>query len=160
MRVSRNPTGYLPDLLGLATGERVLGFTLGKLTAEEIAEMDSRRRAAVMALDYPAPTRDGLLRHLRVYPDSRQEVEEVAAMYGIDLGVEVRRAAVMATRIGKAPKRAAALAGVSKHRRTNEQVVADVLALNDRGMIESAIADALNLSDRRVREIVRGRLGV
>ena len=39
-------------------------------------------------------------------------------------------------------------------RATTRTTEAEVLALRDRGLVPSAIADALNLSDRRVRSIL------
>jgi DNA-binding NarL/FixJ family response regulator len=42
-----------------------------------------------------------------------------------------------------------------RQRRSTPNVKAQVLELHSRGAVEAAIADTLNLSDRRVREIIR-----
>lgn len=108
----------------------------------------------VHVLDYRAPTRAELLRHLERFGDA-EAVYEVAAWYGIDLGADGTAAIVAQARNAKAPKRAAVEAGVSKFRRTSPELVAQVLELHGRGMRKAPIADALNLPERRVARIIR-----
>jgi hypothetical protein len=76
-------------------------------------------------------------------------------MYGIELGPDARRAAVRLARESIAPKRAAAARGVSKYRRTSDQLVGDVIDLHRQGLVALAISEQLNLSPRRVRQIIR-----
>jgi hypothetical protein len=80
-----------------------------------------------------APTVQALQRHAQRF--GPEGVNEIAEVYG-DL------TAVPAS------------VGPKRMRRTGLSLRSQVLALRDRGIVPSAIADTLNVSDRRVREIL------
>jgi hypothetical protein len=84
---------------------------------------------------FPTPSAEALRRHGDRY--GVEGVAETAAAFGIDLRVKRDRAR---------PKR---------QRRTSANLKAQVLQLHTRGMVPTAIADVLNVSDRRVKELLR-----
>ena len=70
-----------------------------------------------------------------------ESVRETAA----ELGVELSRSTVTPAR--KAPK---------FRRRTTASLTRDVREMRGRGVVVTAIADSLNISDRRVKELIKG----
>jgi len=95
----------------------------------QLRKIDTRGRSTLLA----TPTGDGLHKHAQRFgPD---QVRETAKLYGIDM------------RVRSTPK-------VKRQRRTSADLTAQVVELHARGVVEAAIADTLNVSDRRVGEIL------
>jgi hypothetical protein len=86
---------------------------------------------------FDAPSSEALHRHAERF--GPEFVKETAGLFGVDLRNVSARA--------KSPEK--------RTRRTTETFKAKVLNLHARGVISAAIADTLNVSDRRVKEILR-----
>jgi hypothetical protein len=84
---------------------------------------------------FRVPSRESLFRHADRF--GSDGVAETASVYAIDMRVK---------RDAARPKR---------RRRTSASLRAEVLELRGRGVVPLAIASVLNVSDRRVREILR-----
>jgi hypothetical protein len=110
----------------------------------ELAKAQQRRRKQSSGLDansiywrmfFKPPTVEAFHRHAERF--GPELVRDTAAAFGIDL---------RARNTAAKPKR---------QRRTGPSLKSQVLELRGRGIMPTAIADALNISDRRVREILR-----
>ena len=86
---------------------------------------------------FDAPSPEALHRHAQRFGPAM--VKETVAVFGVDL-----------RNVVAAPKTTG-----KRTRRTTETLKAKVLNLHERGVIPAAIADQLNVSDRRVKEILR-----
>ena len=118
----------------------------GELQAarERSKDRATRRRQIVDANEalfwsrYESPKVEKLHRHMERY--GSECVAETAAVFGLDLSQAVKRAAK--------PK-------PSSQRRTTITLRQQVLDLKDRGVIPGGIANVLNISERRVRQLLK-----
>ena len=85
-----------------------------------------------------SPTEEAFRKHRHSH--GGEGIAEVAGSY------DLKAAAREAKRLEPKAKR---------NRRTNAELRAEVLALHERGLVPTAIADVLNLSDRRVKTLVQ-----
>ncbi|HEY2371391.1 MAG TPA: hypothetical protein VGH82_02475 [Gaiellaceae bacterium] len=104
--------------------------TMQRTYWDTIKHVDAKGRRSPLA----PPTAAQLFKHAEKF--GPECVNETAAQYGVKL----ERLAV------EKPKR---------QRRSGPTVKAQVLELHGRGALPAAIADTLNLSDRRVKELLR-----
>ena len=95
-----------------------------------LRKIDSRGHSTVLAV----PSGDALHRHSQRF--GPELVNETGKLLGVDANVKRQPAKV------------------KRQRRTTADVSAQVVELHGRGIVDAAIADTLNLSDRRVREIL------